>query len=98
MSQPTTELPIHQQHDTAATIKKEATPLFYKRQQQAFYLHTAVFVVCMIIMFVVNLATNLSAGSTGELRAWWCLWALLGWTIGIIVHGSVVLLNWPSSL
>ena len=50
----------------------------------------------MFIMFAVNLVTNISAGTAGEWDAWWSVWALLGWSIGIAVHGFVVWLNRPS--
>ncbi len=49
----------------------------------------------MIVIFAVNLLTNLSAGIAGEWSAWWALWAFLGWRIGIAVHGLVVRLNRP---
>ena len=44
----------------------------------------------------VNLVTNISAGTADEWNAWWSVWALLGWSIGIAVHGFVVWLNRPS--
>lgn len=69
----------------------------YVEQLRAFYVHAGVFAVCMAIIFVVNLLVNLSAGTAGEWTAWWSLWALLGWGIGIAVHGVVVRLNRPSS-
>lgn len=69
----------------------------YVRQLRAFYVHAGAFAAGMVIMFAVNLVTNLSAGTAGRFSAWWSVWALLGWGIGIAVHGLVVLLNRPSS-
>ena len=60
------------------------------------HVHAGVFAAGMVVIFVVNLATNLSAGIAGEWSAWWSLWALAGWGVGIIVHGLVVRLNRPS--
>lgn len=68
----------------------------YVEHLRAFYVHACVYVASMIIIFAVNLLTNLSAGITDEWAAWWSAWALLGWGAGIAVHGLVVRLNRPS--
>ncbi|MEM9517321.1 MAG: 2TM domain-containing protein [Actinomycetota bacterium] len=68
----------------------------YADQLQAFHGHLGGYATGMFIMFAVNLVTNISAGVAGERSAWWSVWALLGWTIGIAVHGFVVWLNRPS--
>ncbi|MEM7284792.1 MAG: 2TM domain-containing protein [Actinomycetota bacterium] len=68
----------------------------YVEHLRAFQVHTSMYALGMLIMFTVNLVTNLSAGIAGEWTAWWSLWALLGWSIGIAVHGLVVWLNRPS--
>jgi hypothetical protein len=67
----------------------------YVQQRQAFYVHASVFAGGMIIILLVNLATNVAAGTTGEWSAWWSAWALIGWGLGIAVHGLVVRLNRP---
>lgn len=67
----------------------------YVAQLHAFYVHASVFAVGMVIIFLVNLATNAAAGIAGEWRAWWSAWAFIGWGIGIAVHGLVVRLNRP---
>lgn len=69
----------------------------YVKQLHAFFIHAGVFTGGMVIIFVVNLATNLSAGIASDWRAWWSVWAFAGWGIGIAVHGLVVRLNRPSS-
>ena len=66
------------------------------QQLQAFYVHAGVFAGGMLIIFLVNLATNAAAGTTGEWSAWWSAWALIGWGLGIAVHGLVVRLNRPA--
>ncbi len=68
----------------------------YVQQLQAFYVHAGVFVGGMLIILLVNLATNAAAGITREWSAWWSAWALLGWGSGIVVHGLVVRLNRPA--
>ena len=68
----------------------------YVEQLHAFAIHAGVFTAGMVIILIVNFATNLSAGIAGEWQAWWSVWALAGWGIGIAVHGLVVRLNRPS--
>ena len=46
-------------------------------------------------MLAVNLLTNLSAGIAGDIDSWWSLWAILGWSAGLMVHGFVVWLARP---
>ena len=79
------------------TAERERAARRYVEQLRAFYVHACMFAVGMLIMFAVNLLTNLSAGIAGEWTAWWSAWALLGWGLGIAVHGIVVRLNRPSS-
>lgn len=74
--------------------RREAARL-YVQQLRVFYVHAGVFAVGMAIIFVVNLATNAAAGIAGEWRAWWSVWALLGWGLGIAIHGLVVRLSRP---
>ncbi|NNE97121.1 MAG: 2TM domain-containing protein [Acidimicrobiales bacterium] len=81
--------------DNAIGEREEAARR-YVEQLRAFYIHACMYAVGMFIMFTVNLLTNLSAGIAGEWTAWWSAWALLGWGLGIVVHGLVVWLNRPS--
>lgn len=76
--------------------EREEAARRYVEQLRAFYVHAAVFAVGMLVMFAVNLLTNLSAGGAGDWKAWWSVWALIGWGAGIAVHGLVVRLNRPS--
>ena len=68
----------------------------YEHQRKAFHVHATVFAATMVLIFAVNLLVNLAAGITGDLGTWWFAWALLGWGIGIAVHGLVVRLNRPA--
>lgn len=88
-----TEAPSHRNH---AADEPAAAARRYADQRRAFYGHVGGFATGMFIMFAVNLATNISAGTAGDWDAWWSVWALLGWSIGIAVHGFVVWLNRPS--
>ncbi len=67
----------------------------YVQQLRDFYIHATVFAGGMVIIFLVNLATNVAAGIAGEWWAWWSAWAFVGWGLGIAVHGLVVRLNRP---
>ncbi len=67
----------------------------YVDQVQAVRVHAAVFAGSMAVIIVTNLLVNLAAGTAGDWQAWWSLWALLGWGIGLCVHGLVVRLAKP---
>ncbi len=82
-------------HDEAPDERDEAARR-YADQRRAFHGHVGGFATGMFIMFAVNLDTNISAGTADEWDAWWSVWALLGWSIGIAVHGFVLWLNRPS--
>ncbi len=56
---------------------------------------SGVFIVGMVVMFGVNLVTNLAAGIAESWSAWWSPWALIGWSAGLAIHGLVVWLNRP---
>lgn len=60
------------------------------RQLRAFQAHAAVFAGSMAVMLVVNLLVNLAAGIAGEWWAWWSVLALLGWAVGVAIHGVAV--------
>ena len=62
----------------------------YPHQVRAFQAHAGVFAATMVLIFAVNLILNLSAGIAGQWSAWWSVWALIGWSFGIAVHGFVV--------
>lgn len=92
--------PIRSPHldadDRTDDERTEAAQL-YVQQLKAFYVHASVFAGSMLIIFLVNLLTNMSADVVSDWGAWWSLWALLGWGSGIAVHGLVVRFNRPSS-
>ena len=81
---------------SSAETEREEAARQYVEQLRAFYVHASVFAASTFLMFVANLLVNLSAGTAGELSAWWSAWALLGWGFGIAVHGLVVWLNRPA--
>ena len=70
----------------------------YGHQCRAFHLHLGVFAGSMVIIFLVNLAINAAANITGEWWAWWSVLALLGWGLGLSVHGIVVRMARPDSI
>ena len=69
----------------------------YVRALRVFYTHAVVFAVGMVIIFLVNLATNVAAGIAGEWWAWWSAWALLGWGLAVAIHGLVLRSSRPKS-
>lgn len=64
-------------------------------QRRVFQVHARVFVASMVLIFAVNLALNLATSTTGQWSAWWSIWALVGWGLGVAVHGVVVGLARP---
>ena len=55
-----------------------------KQQVEAetgFYVHTAIFVVVMVSLFVLNRFSN---------SDWWVHWPLLGWGMGVALHATLV--------
>lgn len=77
-------------------INSTPTTNEYPRQVRAFQAHAGVFAVTMTVIFAVNLFVNLSAGIAGQWSAWWSVWALIGWSLGIAVHGLVLFLAKPA--
>lgn len=60
-----------------AKMREEARK--YVRELREFYSHVATFVVINIVLNIINWLT-----SPGY---WWAKWPLLGWGIGLIMHG-----------
>lgn len=57
---------------------------YYQAQKKVkeikdFYQHLTVYLLCSVIVVVVNLMT-----SPGYL---WCVWCLSGWGVGVVLHG-----------
>lgn len=72
-----------------------STPENYAEQRAALIVHSYVAVAGLAVIVLVNALTNAAAGRFTEWSAWWCVWAVLGWTSGLAVHGFVVWLNRP---
>lgn len=77
-----------------STTASDRAPL-HLRQRRAFHVHAIVFSISMVVIFTTNLAINAAAGIVGEWWAWWSVAALLGWGLGVTVHGLVVRLARP---
>jgi len=67
----------------------------YEYQRRAFHLHRSVFAGSMAIIFLVNLGINAAVNITSEWWAWWSVLALLGWGLGLTVHGIVLQMAQP---
>ncbi len=79
----------------ASVIDGRAADATHAEQRRVWHVHAAVFAVTMLAIGAVNLMTNLAAGITGEWSAWWSIWALIGWSLGLAIHGLVVRLARP---
>ncbi len=79
---------------TAEDPRREAARK-YVQQRQAFRVHAGVEVAAMVIIFIVNAAVNVAAGIAGEWWAWWSIWAFIGCSSAVLVHGLVVRLARP---
>jgi hypothetical protein len=60
------------------------------QERQALRLHAAVFATSMLVIVLVNASLNAAAGLLGEWWAWWSALALVGWGLGLTIHGLVV--------
>ena len=69
----------------------------YPHQRRVFQVHAQVFVASMVLIVAVNLALNLATSTTAQWSAWWSIWALIGWGLGVAVHGLSVWLARPTS-
>ncbi len=70
----------------------------YDQQRRAFRAHLGVFAGSMVIIFLINLVINAASGLTTEWSAWWSVIALLGWGIGVAVHGIVLRVARPDGI
>lgn len=62
--------------------RDEKEAMEYVRDIKAFYIHLTQYVVVIIGLFILNLIT-----SPGYI---WAVWPMLGWGIGVAVHGFTV--------
>lgn len=67
----------------------------YRQGVRVFQAHAAAAAGTLVLILAVNLLTSLSSGTAGNISAWWSLWAILGWSSGLGVHGFVVWLARP---
>jgi hypothetical protein len=70
-----------------------ALDLLHVHERRALRIHAIVFAMSMALIVLVNAALNAAAGITGEWWAWWSIVALVGWGLGLSVHGTVVRLS-----
>jgi hypothetical protein len=52
--------------------------------KMGFYTHALVYVLVNLGLFAINTVTG---------RGHWYIWPLLGWGIGLAIHGTVTFLN-----
>ena len=51
------------------------------RAMTGFYIHLAVFLAVLILLFVINVAAS---------KVWWVHWVLLGWGVFVVAHAVTV--------
>ena len=70
------------EHEKTAKAAKQVEAM------TGFYIHLVIFVLVNAALLVVNWLT------TPEV--WWALWPLLGWGVGVVVHGLAVFGSMPN--
>jgi hypothetical protein len=95
MSDPNSDQTPQQPVDDHAEQQRAAAARRSVQQRRAFHVHAGVFAGGMLVILLVNLATNVAAGIAGEWWAWWSAWVFIGWGLGVAVHGLVVRLHRP---
>lgn len=70
-----------------------ALDLRLEHERRALHIHAVVFAGSMLIIILVNAALNAAAGIVAQWWAWWSVLALVGWGLGLSVHGAVVRLS-----
>jgi hypothetical protein len=74
--------------DHDAAIGAHAVEL-QRKSRRGFYSHLLTFVWVNALLFVINLQTG---------GPWWCVWPLLGWGAGLVMHGQRALFPDPEVL
>lgn len=67
--------------DEPATLTAEAWARKQAKEQRDFYSHLAVYVGFSLVFFIINVVSGSS---------WWFFWPMLGWGIGVVIHGITV--------
>jgi len=78
-------------HETiSANNQRREDARRYLEQERAFRVHAVVAACSLVVIVAVNAFVNAGTGIAGDWWAWWSLWAVLGWGIGIAIHGTAV--------
>lgn len=62
----------------------------YLQQVRALRVHTLVSACTTVLIVAVNWAINAAAGITGDWWAWWSIYVVFGWGLGVAIHGITV--------
>ena len=71
-------------NDSAETYDIEARARRRVNMKMGFYTHALVYVLVNLGLFAINTVTG---------RGQWHFWPLLGWGVGLTIHGIVTFLN-----
>lgn len=72
------------QFSAAQLTAQEAKAIEHVENLKSFYMHLAVYVLVMIFLTLLNYVTS---------SRWWVIWPMMGWGLGLAIHGATVLLE-----
>jgi len=49
---------------------------------KSFYVHAGIYAIVNVVLVAINIFN--------EDEVWWSLWAVLGWGLGLLIHGFAV--------
>ncbi len=83
-----TEQAMETKSEVSKEEQAEVAAFDYVRRLKGFYLHLTRYVAVIALLFVINAVTSPNY--------WWAFWPMLGWGIGIAMHGLKVFgRDWP---
>jgi 2TM domain len=59
-----------------------------------FYRHLMVYVIVIGLLWILNAIIIFSGTQPNKWYSWWAVWPMLGWGIGLFVHGITLLPMW----
>jgi len=49
---------------------------------KSFYVHAGIYAIVNVLLIIINVVN--------QDEVWWSLWAVLGWGLGLLIHGMCV--------
>lgn len=82
--QPSSETTQSSAPSPAQLTAQEAKAIEHVENLKSFYMHLAVYILVMIFLTILNAVTS---------SRWWVIWPMMGWGLGLAIHGATVLLE-----